>query len=104
MFDGFIFHLHENHIFTTNDRKKYKIWKQIKVNGNQIWFLLIPLILSKWLCVDIVDARIDSVEITQWMNIRMFVISNGKKERKREQENESEFIRISFIVVVLRWR
>lgn len=35
-----------------DDEKKFshEIWKEIKVNENQIWFLLMPLIFLKCLC------------------------------------------------------
>lgn len=34
-------------------KNSYEIWKEIKVNENQIWFLLMPLIFPKCFCVSV---------------------------------------------------
>lgn len=68
-FDGFIFHRPRKIICPV---KNYEKWKQIKWNGNEIWFLLIPLILSS-VCVCVSLLILQSfrfhLEITQWLCI-----------------------------------
>lgn len=86
--DDYIYHLHENRIRSGESKRKNKpkIWKQKKMNETQIWFfLLLPLILAKCLCIVCMWGEGLGKRVFMFISLFVGALEIGSKSKLRNE-------------------